>query len=148
MRSFGRGAGGEESKVVRRLRTAPQKSFAHIFVSRKLFKSFILQAMTELQQDCINFKENPKACGKVWRDTTPYVNDDNIPTAFSAAFGHCIITISCNTVYDVGLWFVRCEALNIETTVLGKMTAKEAAEKAVKLCKDKAEKLFAGFIVG
>jgi hypothetical protein len=107
-----------------------------------------MEQKTQLQESCLAFGKHLLAAGAVWKDSTSYRRDtkEKIPTAFSANFGECRISITCEHRYYKPAWVFHCDELGFDTKFLGEgLSAQEAAEKAVGICRDKAKKLYDAF---
>ena len=106
------------------------------------------QEKSKLHESCVAFEKVLLAAGAVWKDSTLYGRDDKkrIPTAFSTNIGSCRISISCEHIHYKPDWSFRCLELGFDAQRIGKeLTAQEAAEKAVAICKDKARMLYDAF---
>lgn len=95
--------------------------------------------LTELQKQCIAFKENPMVNNIVWKDCTSYSrgDKDRIPTAFEATVGEMRISIVCSHVWYKGEWIFNCHELGFKEKHLGVMSPETAADMAYLFCKNK-----------
>ena len=103
---------------------------------------------TQLQESCLAFAKHLLAAGAVWKDSTSYSRDvkEKIPTGFSTNVGECRITITCGHRDYRHEWVFHCYELGFDTKHIGKdLTAQEAAEKVVGICKEKARMLYDAF---
>lgn len=100
-----------------------------------------------LQQSCIEFKNNPVTGNVTWEDCTSYsINDkEKIPTAFSTKIGDMRIVITCGHIYAKQQWSLWCSTLYIVLHLMKVETAKDAAEMAIIICKEKTEKMYKSF---
>ena len=106
------------------------------------------QQNSKLQESCLAFAKVLLAAGAVWKDSTSYSRNDKnrIPTTFSTTIGSCRISITCGHIDYRPEWVFHCYELGFDTKCIGKeLTAQEAAEKAVGICKDKARMLYDAF---
>jgi len=106
------------------------------------------QQNSKLQESCLAFAKVLLAAGAVWKDSTSYSRDDKsrIPTAFSTNIGSCRISITCGQRDYRPEWVFHCYELGFDTKHIGKgLTAQEAAEKVVGICKEKARMLYDAF---
>ena len=96
-----------------------------------------MEITSELKESCLAFAKVLLAAGAVWKDSTSYSQGDKekIPTAFTSMIGGCKISIVCNHLYHRGEWIFHCSQLGFEEYGLKEKTAKDAAEKAVEICK-------------
>jgi len=106
------------------------------------------QQNSKLQESCLAFAKVLLAAGAVWKDSTSYIRDDKsrIPTSFSTNIGSCRISITCGHRDYRPEWVFHCYELGFDTKYIGKdLTAQEAAEKVVDICKEKAKMLYDAF---
>ena len=106
------------------------------------------QQNSKLQESCIAFAKVLLAAGAVWKDSTTYSRDDKsrIPTTFSTKIGSCRISITCGHRDYRHEWVFHCYELGFDTKDIGKdLTAQEAAQKVVGICKQKAKMLYDAF---
>ena len=102
----------------------------------------------EIKQSCFAFANTLLAAGAVWKDSTSYSRDakEKIPTSFSTNVGECRISITCGHRDYSPAWVFHCYELGFDTKYLGEeLSAQEAAEKAVGICRNKAKKLYDAF---
>jgi hypothetical protein len=107
-----------------------------------------MEQKTQLQESCLAFAKHLLAAGAVWKDSTSYSRDtkEKIPTTFSTNVGECRISITCGHRDYRPEWVFHCYELGFDTKCIGnELTAQEAAEKAVGICRDKAQKLYDAF---
>ena len=107
-----------------------------------------MEQKTQLQESCLAFAKHLLAAGAVWKDSTSYSRDtkEKIPTTFSTNVGECRISITCGHRDYRPAWVFHCYELGFDTKYLGEgLSAQEAAEKAVGICRDKAKKLYDAF---
>ena len=107
-----------------------------------------MEQKTQLQESCLAFAKHLLAAGLVWKDSTSYGRNaqEKIPTGFSTKAGECRISITCGHAYYKPAWVFHCYELGFDTQYLGEgLSAQEAAEKAVGICRDKVKKLHDAF---
>lgn len=108
-----------------------------------------MEELTELQKSCLALKESPVVNGIKWKDCTTYSQGEKlrIPKAFETEIGDIRIAIVYGHIYHKGKWIFHCYTLGYDTKLLEKAaTAKEAAEMAFGMCRDKAEKMYNAFL--
>lgn len=107
-----------------------------------------MEQKDELQNSCLAFAKHLLAAGAVWKDSTTYSRGakEKTPTSFTTNIGECKITITCGHRDYKPSWLFHCYELGFDTKYLGNgLSAQEAAEKAVGICRDKVQKLHDAF---
>lgn len=101
-----------------------------------------MQNLTELQQQCIDFMNK----NKDWKDCTSYSqNQPRIPKSFTRNVGKIRITITCGHRDYAPEFVFHCFELGFDTYNLGKMTPNDAANRAIKICKQKVDLIYKSF---
>ena len=82
----------------------------------------------------------------IWKDSTSYSRDDKerVPTAWTTNTSELSITIVKAHIYYPGQWVMHCFALSMDTIKMkipDTATTSQAQELAVKMVKDRLEKL-------
>lgn len=107
-----------------------------------------MEQKTQLQESCLAFAKHLLASGAVWKDCTSYSENtkEKIPTSFITKVGDCRISITCGLKDYKGIWVFHCYELGFSTKYLGEgLSAQEAAEKAIDVCRDKAKQMYDAF---
>jgi hypothetical protein len=94
----------------------------------------------EIKNGCLAFAKHMLAAGVEWKDTTTYSRDDKdrIPTVFSCSIAELRINIVAGHIYYPDQWVFNCRNLGFDEIELKGITdAQEAAEAAVKKCRDR-----------
>jgi hypothetical protein len=94
----------------------------------------------EIKEGCLAFAKHMLAAGVAWKDDTTFSRDDKerIPTVFSCSIDGLRISIIAAHIYYPNQWIFNCRNLGYDEQLLKGITdAKEAAEAAVKKCRDR-----------
>ena len=116
-----------------------------LFLTLKLSN---MEQKTALQQSCIEFAANPIAANLRWEDCTTYSRNDKerIPTTFDVGVDGVRVVITCGHTHHRPAWVFHCYLIGFDTCFLGAgMTAKEAAEMAIAMCRKRVQRLHDSF---